>query len=254
MEPLSDDGAFLRDAGATLGIALTEAQIQQFLTFRALLLVANEQMNLTAITEPHAVLARHFVDALTCVVGGDVALRETSTRVLDVGSGAGLPGLALAIALPQWQIVSLEATGKKVRFQASVIAALGLTNATAVQGRAEDLARIDGWRGGFGVVTARALAALPTLLEWCQPFAVVGGLTLALKKGDLGEELSQGSRAARLLGGAAPEVLPLPAALTARVPDLADGRVVVRVRQLQPCDARYPRPGAASMKSPLGAD
>ncbi len=248
-----EDAAFLRAAVAALGLDLTAAQGAQFLTFREMLITANATMNLTAITEPRAVLVRHFIDALTCLVGCDEARRAAPARVLDVGSGAGLPGLALAIVLPHWQVVSLEATGKKVRFQESVIAALGLTNATAVQGRAEDVAQLTGWRGGFSIVTARALAALPTLLEWCQPFATVAGLTLAPKKGELGAELAQGSRAAALLGGAAPEAIPLPSTLTDLVPELADGRVIVRVRQTRPCDARYPRTGAASMKTPLGS-
>ncbi len=246
------DIAFLLKATTSLGLRLTEQQLVQFLSFREMLIIANETMNLTSITEPSAVLSRHFIDALTCLVGVDDATRAAPARVLDVGSGAGLPGLALAIALPQWQVVTLEATGKKVRFQESVIAALGLTNATAVQGRAEDVAQTKGWRGGFTIVTARALAALPTLLEWCQPFAAVDGLTLAPKKGDLGEELAQGTRAAALLGGDPPTTVPLPPALTDLAPDLADGRVIISVRQTRPSDARYPRSGAASMKSPLG--
>lgn len=242
----TEDCAFLHAAAAALGVALDATQIARLLAFRDLLLDWNTRMNLTAITEPHAVLARHFVDALTCLVGVDPALRAQPLRVLDVGSGAGLPGLALAIALPHWQIVSLEATGKKVRFQEAVIEALKLANATVVQGRAETLAFEKGWRGGFAVVTARALAALPNLLEWCQPFAQMGGVVLAPKKGELDDELAQGSHAARLLGGALPTALPLPTALTALVPELADGRVIVQVRQQRLSDGRFPRANAAS--------
>lgn len=246
-----EDIPFLRMAAATLNLALSDAQIAQFLRFRELLLDWNTRMNLTAITEPQAVLSRHFIDALTCLIAVPDPQREQPLRLLDVGSGAGLPGLALAIAFPHWQIVTLEATGKKVRFQEAVISELGLGNAIAVQGRAETLAVEAGWRGGFALVTARALAALPTLLEWCQPFAQVGGMTLAAKKGDLSAELTQGRRAAHLLGGTAPEALALPADLTAFVPDLADGRRIVRVRQQHLTELRYPRSGAAPTKAPL---
>jgi 16S rRNA (guanine527-N7)-methyltransferase len=247
-----DDAELLRAGAAALGLALDAAQIGQFLTLRDLLLEWNTRINLTAITEPRAVLVRHFLDALACVIGCDPSERAAPLRVLDVGSGAGLPGLALAIALPQWQITSLEATGKKVRFQEAAIAALGLANASAVQGRAETIAHEAAYRGTFAVVTARALAALPTLLEWCQPFTQINGCVLAPKKGALGDKLAQGARAARTLGGDPPEALPLPPDLLALAPDLADGRVIIRVRQRHLSAPRYPRSGAASMKTPLG--
>lgn len=246
-----DDRELLRAAAATLGLALSDDQLARFLTFRDLLLEWNARMNLTAITEPRAVLVRHFVDSLAFLAGCDPATFDQPQHVLDVGSGAGLPGLALAIALPQWEITSLEATGKKVRFQEAAITALRLPNAHAFTGRAEERAHDHAWRGRCTIVTARALATLPTLLEWCQPFAQVDGIVLAAKKGDLGAELAQGAHAAQILGGEPPEALPLPAALTALVPDLADGRVIIRVRQRHLSASRYPRPGAASVKSPL---
>lgn len=248
-----DDAELLREAAAALDVALNDAQIAQFMLFRDLLLDWNTRMNLTTITEPRAVVTRHFVDALTCLVGVAPTLRDQTVRVLDVGSGAGLPGLALAIALPHWRVVSLESTGKKVHFQEAVITALALPNATAVQERAETLAHALGWRDSFAVVTARAVAALPTLLEWCQPFAQVGGVVLAAKKGDIGAELVQGANAATIFGGAAPETLALPSALMALVPELADGRVIIRVQQQFACHLRYPRAGSAPMKLPLGA-
>jgi len=249
-----DEAALLHAAAEALDLALSDAQVAQLLAFRDVLLDWNTRMNLTSIIEPRAVVERHFIDALACLVGCDAALRATPAQVLDVGSGAGLPGFALAIALPQWQITSLEATGKKVRFQEAAITALGLPNVRVVQGRAEDCGQDRELRGRFTVVTARALAALPTLLEWCEPFAALDGVILAPKKGDLGAELAQGERAARTLGGASPEALPLPVALTALAPDLADGRVIIRVRQHHLSAARYPRSGAASMKAPLGAE
>lgn len=249
-----DDGAaqLLLEAAATMKLTLSDQQIARMLTFRTLLLDWNERVNLTAITEPHTVLARHFIDALTCLYACDPKLRQLPMRVLDVGSGGGLPGLALAIAQPNWTVVSIDGTGKKIRFQETVITELGLTNARAVHGRAEVFAHENAWRASFNIVTARALATLPTLLEWCLPFLQIGGLSLAPKKGDLATELEQGARAAKILGGAAPEIVQLPPALTHLVPDLADGRVLVRVKQLSPTSTRYPRAGATPVKSPLG--
>jgi 16S rRNA (guanine527-N7)-methyltransferase len=245
------DRVLLHVAGRELGLELTGEQIDRLLRLRDLLLEWNARINLTAIADPQAVVTRHLVDSLACLIAIDD--RREDLRVLDVGSGAGFPGLVLAIALPQWHVTTLEATAKKVRFQEAVIAALALTNASAVSGRAEDLAHDPAWRGTFDIVVARAVAALPVLLEWLQPFARVGGIVLAPKKGDLGDELARGSRAARTLGGAAPEMVTLPASLLAVAPDLADGRAIARVRQLRPAPARFPRAAAATKRDPLGS-
>jgi 16S rRNA (guanine527-N7)-methyltransferase len=239
--------AALVAGAAALGLPLDAAQTRRFDRFRALLIEWNERFNLTAITDPAEILTRHFLDSLTCVLALPPERRAEPLRLLDVGSGAGLPGLALAIACPAWQVTSLEATAKKVRFQDAVIAALGLTNARAVAGRAEELARRQDWRGQFDVVTARALAALPVLLEYCAPFACVGGYVIAPKKGDVAEELAAGARAAELLG--ARLLAPLPVTL----PALADGRMLVVARQERLCPPQYPRAAGAPVKRPLGA-
>jgi 16S rRNA (guanine527-N7)-methyltransferase len=247
-----EDLTWFVEAAKLLEPALMEGQIQQFAHMRALLLDWNERINLTTIAEPQTVLSKHILDSLSCLLALDEANSHTSQRLLDIGSGAGFPGLVLAIARPDWQVVSLEATAKKVRFQELIIETLGLSNATTVYGRAEVLAHEAGWRGSFSIVTARAVAPLPTLLEWCQPFSRIGGLTIAPKKGNLADELAQGERAANVLGGAVPEIIPLPNELTAKVPDLADERVIIRVKQVAPAPPRYPRSGATPVKSPLG--
>lgn len=245
-EPRDDDLAPLVEGVAALGLALDDAQLASFARFRALLLDWNTRINLTAITDPSEVLTRHFLDALTCVLALPAEQRQTSVKLLDVGSGAGLPGLALAIACPHWRVTSLEATGKKVRFQEAVIAELGLTNARAVAGRAEELGRQPQHRGAYDIVTARALATLPTLLEYCSPFARTSGTIIAPKKGDLAEELAAGARAVSLLG--AHLLAPIPVTL----PPLNDGRVLLVARQQRPCPPLYPRAAGAPMKRPLG--
>jgi 16S rRNA (guanine527-N7)-methyltransferase len=254
-----EDGAMARDnqpdqdldvlarGAAALGIALDERQLGQFARFRELLLEWNERVNLTSITDPGEVVTRHLLDSLTCVLALPVDARRKPLKLLDVGSGAGFPGLALAVAFPRWRVTSLEATGKKVRFQQVVIEAMELGNTRAVAGRAEELGRKPDWRARFDVVTARALAALPTLLEYCAPFVRVGATIVAPKKGELAEEIAAGARAAGLLG--AQLLPPVPVGM----PPLDDGRVLLVARQKRPCPSQYPRAAGAPVKRPLGS-
>lgn len=243
-----DNGlAPLLEGAAALGLPLDAAQRAQFVRLRDLLLDWNTRVNLTAITDPDEVVIRHFLDALTCALALPAERRARPLRLLDVGSGAGFPGLPLAIVFPRWRVTLLEATGKKTRFQEAAIAALGLTNVRPLHARAEELAQTPAHRGRYDVVTARAVAALPTLLEYCAPFAKVGGLVIAPKKGDLAEEIAAGRQAATLLGAR----LLAPIAIT--LPALAeDGRALLVARQQRPCPALYPRPGGAPQKRPLG--
>jgi 16S rRNA (guanine527-N7)-methyltransferase len=241
-----DDFAPLVAGAAALGITLDDGQLELFRRLRELLLDANMRVNLTAITDPAEVITRHFLDSLTCVIAVEPAQRALSLRLLDIGSGAGFPSTPLAIAFPGWRVTSLEATGKKARFQQEAVAALGLENVTVHTRRAEEFARKPEHRGCYDLVTARAVAALPTLLEYCCPFARAGGRIIAPKKGDLAEEVAAGTRAASLLG--AKLLAPIPVT----IPPLADGRVLLVAEQRRPCPQQYPRPAGAPAKQPLG--
>ena len=236
-------------AGAeSLGLTLSAERLAQFDKLCDLLLDWNTRVNLTAITDPAEVVTRHFLDSLTCALALTAEERAKPLRLLDVGSGAGFPGLPLAIAFPHWQVTLLEATGKKTRFQQAVIDALGLTNTRTLNARAEDAAHAKEQRGRYDVVTARAVAALPTLLEYCVPFARVRGVVIAPKKGDISTEIEAGARAAELLGA---RLLP-PIAIT--MPGLAeDGRALLVARQQRGCPALYPRAAGAPQKHPLGS-
>ncbi|HEX9070277.1 MAG TPA: 16S rRNA (guanine(527)-N(7))-methyltransferase RsmG, partial [Ktedonobacterales bacterium] len=158
----------------------------------------------------------------------------------------GFPGLPLAIAFPRWQVTLLEATEKKVGFQREAASELGLANVSPQAGRSEEVARDPCLRGQFDVVTARAVAALPTLLEYCCPFAAEGGQVIAWKQGDVTEELRVGRRAALLLGAELRQPLPV------TLPQLPAGRCIVAARQMRPCPEGYPRAGGAPRKKPLG--
>src|SRR5712692_1445892 len=186
-EGLSGEGTFM-----VARIQEPPTVIQQFLRYRQELLDWNTRFNLTAITDPEEILIKHFLDSLSLQMAYD----RPGARLLDIGAGAGFPGLPLKIVRPQWHVTLLEATGKKVTFLQHVIETLQLKNVVAVHGRAEELAHKAEYRASFDVVTARAVASLPTLLEYAAPFCRVGGRIIFPKKGKLTEEQALGKRAA----------------------------------------------------------
>lgn len=217
-------------------------RLPQLLQLRHELLDWNTRINLTAITEPEEVLLKHVLDSLSLLE----IYHPEQARVLDIGSGAGFPGLPLKIARPRWDVVLLEATGKKVHFLRHIIQLLDIADVEAIHGRAEELAHQTAYRASFDLVTARAVAALPLLLEYAAPFCRTGGQILLPRKGDLPEELAQGKRAAHMLG------LSLQANLPVVLPGLNDGRRILVWKQNRTCPAQYPRSGAVMVKRPLG--
>lgn len=256
---VTSDNAFadlhvLRDAARALRLRLTEDDLHRFRQFGALLLRENAHINLTAITEPERVELLHFADSLAVVpavdeyvrlIGGDVAMLS-QVRVLDVGSGAGFPGIPLAIVRPRVSVALLEATGKKVAFLRRAADELGLDNITALNLRAEEAAQHPTLRGHMDIVLARAVARLAVLLEYCLPFVRPGGFVLALKSGDLADELAEGARAAALLGGTVRDPQPV------AIPGL-EGHVIVRIDKTGETPAQYPRRTGIPGKRPLGA-
>lgn len=224
-----------------LGLTLSDTQLEQFLLYRAELLDWNSRMNLTAITNPEEVLIKHFLDSLTLLA----VIDKPRLRLLDIGTGAGFPGLPLKIVRPQWSVTLLEATGKKVTFLNHVIESLQLEDVVALHGRAEELARKPAYRATFDVVTARAVAAIPTLLEYAAPYVRVGGLIIFPKKSDISNELTQGKRAAKQVGTA------FKAEKTLSLPGFPDERSLFVWEQRKLCAQQYPRSGAVMAKKPL---
>lgn len=224
------------------GLELTEQQRGQFLRYLQELLDWNTRINLTAITDPEEVLIKHFLDSLSLLMVYD----RPEARLLDIGAGAGFPGIPLKIVRPRWQVVLVEATGKKVRFLQHVIETLQLEGIVALYGRAEELAHKTGYRASFDVVTARAVASLPTLLEYAAPFCRIGGQIIFPKKGELAEELAQGKRAARQVGAS------FKADVLVTLPGLEDGRRLLKWEQVRICSEQFPRSGGVMTKKPLG--
>jgi 16S rRNA (guanine527-N7)-methyltransferase len=224
----------------------TQALFDQF---AQLLITASQEMNLTAVTDLEGIRVRHFEDSLAALPTLEAFRAEqklNTVRLLDIGSGAGFPGLALALAAPWLRVTSLEATGKKVRFQQSIIDALGLTNATVLQDRAEDLGHDAPHRDRYDIVTARAFAPLPILAELTLPFVHPGGLLLAWKGARLPEELAEAKLILSILGAGAPQEI----AYT--LPGIAEAeshfRIVVFPKKKR-TPPTYPRPMSKIKKS-----
>jgi 16S rRNA (guanine527-N7)-methyltransferase len=238
-----DPGSVFIQALRQLSPDVADRQVEQFFLYRQELLAWNQRFNLTAIKDPGDMLIRHFLDALSLLSVYDPA----DARVLDIGAGAGFPGLPLKIVRPRWRVVLLEATGKKVTFLRHIIEALQLEGVEALHGRAEELAHRQAYRGAFDLVTARAVAALPVLLEYAAPYCRAGGRMIFPKKGDLAGELAQGHAAARQLGAV------LKDDVAVGLPGLDDGRRLLVYEQVRLCPQRYPRSASAMAKKPPGA-
>ncbi|MEE9285331.1 MAG: 16S rRNA (guanine(527)-N(7))-methyltransferase RsmG [Dehalococcoidia bacterium] len=229
---------------AAWGIDLTPGQVAQFEILRHELLAWNQRMNLTAITDPDEVETRHFLDSLTVSLAFPEGLGP-GARLLDVGSGAGFPGIPLKI-VHQWvSLVLLEATRKKAAFLEHVVNRLNLSDVRVVAERAEDAARQPQHREAYQVVAARALAPLPTVVELTLPFCALGGVVVAQAQGDIGAALERVSKTVARLGGRVRECRPV------AVPGLDGGRALVISEKVVPSPEAYPRRAGVPAKRPL---
>jgi 16S rRNA (guanine527-N7)-methyltransferase len=241
--------SILASGARELGITLSASQLAQFDRFQGELLDWNERMNLTAITEPGAVQTRHFLDSLTVLaaISGATDPGEVRHRIVDVGAGAGLPGIPLAIVLPRSHIVLVEATRKKCGFLEHAVATIELANVDVVCGRAEDVAHRPAFRETFDDAVARALAPLPALVELSVPFLRVGGRLIAMKKIGIDEEIEGARKAVNLVGGR------FRSPVLVNVPVLNEKRQLVVIEKLKPTPPDYPRRDGLPAKSPLGS-
>ena len=235
--------ARLTEGCAALGVALSGEQLARFENFVALLAEANAVQDLTAITDPREVADRHLLDSLTVL--RYARLIPPGARIVDVGSGAGFPGVPLAIARPDLEVTLLDAGRKRVDFLRRVLLALGL-RAEAIHARAEDAARLPEHRERYDAALSRAVTALPALLELALPFVRVGGHAVAWKGPAAGEELAGGRRAAVLLGG---NLLP---ALDAPVPGRDWRHILLVAEKAEPTARQYPRRAGVPERKPLG--
>ncbi len=235
---LADYDAVLQKNGLNAYLACADA----FFTLTERLLAANAQFNLTAITDPHQIILRHYADCLA--IASDI---PEGARVIDVGCGAGFPSLPLAVARPDLHITALDSTAKKLRFVAECAGELGLTGLTVCNARAEEAAARPDMRELFDVATARAVARLCVLDELCLPFVRVGGLFLALKGENGAAEAAEAAKGVRILGGNAGSCTEIP---------ITDGgeilhHVLFRTEKVASTPEIYPRNYARICKKPL---
>lgn len=232
----------LREKAAQLGITLSDTQLSQFETYYELLSEKNKVMNLTAITERDDVILKHFVDSLALVKADCGFSRQ---KILDVGTGAGFPGIPLKIAFPHLEVVLLDSLNKRVKFLEEVIDALGLEHIKAIHGRAEDFARQRDYREQFDMVVSRAVANLSTLSEYCLPYVRVSGMFLPYKSGKIEEELNQGKHAVKLLGGSIQDVVSFV------LPGTDMERTIIKIAKQKATPKRYPRKAGLPSKEPI---
>ncbi|MCR5254723.1 MAG: 16S rRNA (guanine(527)-N(7))-methyltransferase RsmG [Acetatifactor sp.] len=225
-----------------LGITLSDLQKQQFVRYYELLIEWNSFMNLTAITDFDEVFKKHFVDSLSLIKVADLD-REFS--VIDVGTGAGFPGLCLKIAFPKLHITLLDSLNKRLNFLNEVIDDLGLKDIKTIHGRAEDIAKKSDYREQFDISVSRAVANLTTLSEYCLPFVKVGGRFIAYKSEKIEEEKKTASSALKILGGEfeSEESFYLPGS------DLY--RNLYSISKVSKTPGKYPRKAGLPLKEPL---
>ena len=225
------------------GITLSPEQHAQLSRYLDLLFEANARMNLTRITDRAAAEVQHVGDALTLLPLLPRQAGGFSPRLADVGSGGGVPGIPVAIARPDFSVLLIESTKKKATFLKQTIESLGLTNASVSEWRAEDVAHSNN-REAFDIVTARAVATLDFLAEWCLPLAKKGGKFLAMKGPKVADELPAAKRPIKLAGGGEPVIhnVDLPG---------TEHRVIVEIPKIAKSDAKLPRPATQAKGKPL---
>ena len=232
----------LRDGAHDLGLKLTTEQLEAFQIYYQELMAWNQRVNLTAITDYEETQIKHFLDSLTCLL---VLPGEEKLSIVDIGTGAGFPGLPLKIARPTWRLTLLESVGKKAAFLRHLVERLGLEGVAVVKGRAEEVGHDPAHRARYDVALARAVAELPVLVEYALPLCRMGGLFVAQKGARIEEEVEGARGALEILGGRLKEIRPL------RLPTLDEPRHLVIVEKVAPTPERYPRRPGIPAKRPL---
>ena len=238
---MQQDTIFLEGLKA-LDITLTEKQIAQFHQYYEMLVEKNKVMNLTAITEWEEVVHKHFLDSLAIVKTMDMT---KPLRVLDLGTGAGFPGIPLKIAFPELEIVLLDSLNKRIVFLQEVIDALGLENITAMHGRAEEFAKKKEFREQFDLCVSRAVANLSSLTEYCVPYVKKGGVFVSYKSQTAKEETDAAGKAIHVLGGKLEGIVEF------TLPGTDLTRCFVTIKKVLETPKKYPRSAGKPTKEPL---
>ena len=223
-------------------VNLRDEQLNQFQKFYDLVIDWNTKINLTAITDEKEFAIKHVMDSLTL---WDEEKFAGVKKILDVGTGAGFPAIPLKIFKPNVEIFLLDSLSKRVEFLKKVVAELNLEKVTCIHGRAEDLARENNFRESFDLVTARAVARLNIISEYCLPFVKIGGTFAALKGKQFLEEVAEAEHAVKILGGG--KIIPVEKFL----PEISDTRAVIYIEKIFSTPKKYPRKAGTPAKNPL---
>ena len=226
----------------SLSIELNEKQVSQFIKFYELLVEWNKVMNLTGITEYEEVVEKHFVDSLSIVKTLDI---NKINSVIDIGTGAGFPGIPLKIAFPHLKITLLDSLNKRIKFLNTVIDELGLEDIHTIHGRAEDFAKQIEYREVYDLCVSRAVANLATLSEYCIPYVKVNGMFVPYKSGDIDEELQLSVKAVQILGGKLEDTYKF------QLPGTDIGRSFVKIKKIKNTGKKFPRKAGLPSKEPL---
>lgn len=233
---------YIKDEFSKINIELTESQADQFLQYYEMLVSKNEVMNLTAITEFEEVVQKHFIDS---VMIKDLHKPKSGERWIDIGTGAGFPGLPLKIVYPELTITLLDSLNKRVNFLREVADALKLENVEALHGRAEEYAKKTEYREQFDCCVSRAVANLASLSEYCLPFVKVGGHFVPYKSGKIEEEIEQAGKAVEILGGKILEKKEFV------LPGSDMYRCLLSIEKVKETAKKYPRKAGTPTKDPL---
>ncbi len=230
----------LKNNAASLGIELGDEEISRFDMLAERLIEQNKTMNLTAITEPDEVVIKHFVDSISLL---SAVTPEEGAKILDLGTGAGFPGIPLLICRPDINLTMVDSTAKKLKYVAATVEALGL-EAETLHARAEEAGKQPEYREQYDIVCSRAVAALNLLCEYCLPFVKVGGVFAAMKSAKADEEIALAKNALKTLGGKI---------VDKKTFTLSDGgeRTIILIKKVSQIPPKYPRPSAQIAKKPL---
>ena len=232
----------LKSSAASVGLELNDTQIQQFIKYHEILVEWNSFMNLTGITEYEEVVQKHFVDSLVLGKAIDVDQMES---LIDIGTGAGFPGIPLKIAYPHLKVTLLDSLQKRIKFLNEVIIQLGLTDVETIHGRAEDFAKPSMKRETYDVCVSRAVANLASLSEYCLPYVKVDGYFVPYKSGKIDEELAESKKAVFVLGGKIEDEVKF------NLPDSDISRSLIKIKKVSSTPKKYPRKSGLATKVPI---
>ena len=234
---------FLQQVKKNIHISLTPTQVNMFTIYETLLLEWNTKFNLTTITDHNDICVKHFLDSLTCL---RFVPEQGSFSLIDIGTGAGFPGIPLVIINPSIKLTLVESVGKKADFCRIAVKKLGLTQNQVITSRAETIGQDQKFRESYDWAVARAVAPLPVLAEYLLPLVHIGGSMLAQKGGDVDIEISQSENAIKILGGKLDSVIPI------SLPNGMGKRTLIKIRKITLTPSRYPRRPGTPKKNPLG--